>query len=105
MSQDTLTGQVTDTQIAEWKAKYKYGVYAIVVDDHIGYFKNPDRNDINCAMSKADKDKVLDVFEELANITFLGGSEDILKNDAMFIGASQELKVKLDGKKAILVNL
>ncbi len=105
MPQDTLIGQVTDAQITEWKTKYKYGVYAIAVDDHIGYFKNPDRNDINCAMSKADKDKVLDVFEELANITFIGGSGEILKNDAMFIGASQELKVKLDGKKATLVNL
>ena len=107
MSKDTnvLKGQATDEQIAEWKAKYKYGIYAMEVDGHIGYFKNPGRNELNCAMSKADRDKALDIFEELANVTFIGGSEEILKDDQMFIGVSQELKVKLDGKKAKLVNL
>ena len=107
MSKETndLVGVASDGQIAEWKAKHKYGIYAIEVDGHIGYFKNPGRNELNCAMSKADRDKALDVFEELAAITFIGGSEEILKDDQMFIGVSQELKVKLDGKKAKLVNL
>jgi hypothetical protein len=100
-----LKGQVSDAQIAEWKTKYKYGIYAIEVDGHVAYFKNPGRNELNCAMSKADRDKALDIFEELANITFLGGSDEVLTNDQMFIGVSQELKVKLDGKKARLVNL
>ena len=100
-----LTGQAPDTQLAEWKTKHKYGIYAIEVDGHIAYFKNPGRNELNCAMSKADRDKALDIFEELANITFIGGSEEVLKDDQMFIGVSQELKVKLDGKKAKLVNL
>lgn len=98
-------GQATEAQIIEWKTKYKAGIYAIEVDGHIAYFKNPGRHEINCAMSKADRDKALNIFEELATITFLGGSEEILKDDQMFIGASQELKVKLDGKKATLVNL
>jgi hypothetical protein len=101
----TLTGQVTDAQIAEWTAKHKYGIYALQVDGHIAYFKNPGRNELNCAMAKADKDKALDIFEELAAITFIGGSEEIIKDDQMFIGISQELKVKLEGKKATLVNL
>ncbi len=105
MNDNKLIGQATDAQIAEWKAKHKYGIYAVEVDGHVGYFKNPGRNELNCAMSKADRDKALDIFEELANITFIGGSEDILKDDQMFIGVSQELKVKLDGKKAKLVNL
>ncbi|PQJ12126.1 hypothetical protein CJD36_010090 [Flavipsychrobacter stenotrophus] len=100
-----LTGEVSEQQVAEWKAKYKYGIYALEVDGHIGYFKNPGRNELNCAMSKADRDKALDVFEELATLTFIGGSEELLKDDQMFIGISQELKVKLEGKKARLVNL
>ena len=101
----TLIGQVSDNQITEWKAKFKYGIYAIEVDGHVGYFKNPGRHELNCAMSKADKDKALAIFEELANVTFIGGSEEILKEDQMFIGVAQELKEKLDGKKATLVNL
>ena len=100
-----LAGQASESQIKEWKQKYKYGIYAIEVDGHIGYFKNPGRHELNCAMSKADRDKALDIFEELANITFIGGSDEILKDDQMFIGVSQELKVKLEGKRATLVNL
>jgi hypothetical protein len=100
-----LTGQATDSQIAEWKTKYKSGIYAVVVDGHIAYFKNPGRNELNCAMSKADNDKVLDLYEELAELTFVGGSEDVLKDDQMFVGMCQEMKVKLEGKKAVLVNL
>ncbi len=100
-----LRGQVTKEQIAEWKTRYKYGIYAVEVDGHIAYFKNPGRNELNCAMRKADREKVLDVFEELASITFIGGSTDVLQDDQMFIGVCQELKVKLDGKKARLVNL
>lgn len=101
----SFIGQASETQIAEWKAKHKYGIYALEVDGHIGYFKNPGRNELNCAMSKADRDKALDVFEELATLTFIGGSDELLKDDQMFIGISQELKVKLEGKKATLVNL
>ncbi|PQJ09497.1 hypothetical protein CJD36_019855 [Flavipsychrobacter stenotrophus] len=101
----TLIGVATEDQIKEWKAKYKYGIYALSVDGHIAYFKNPGRNELNCAMSKADRDKALHVFEELATLTFIGGSNEILTDDQMFIGISQELKVKLEGKKATLVNL
>jgi hypothetical protein len=105
MLQENPIGSASTEQIAEWKTKYKYGIYAIEVDGHVGYFKNPGRNELNCAMSKADREKALNIFEELAQLTFIGGSEEILRDDQMFIGVSQELKVKLDGKKAKLVNL
>ncbi|MES2701866.1 MAG: hypothetical protein V4649_04460 [Bacteroidota bacterium] len=100
-----LKGQASAAQIADWKARHKCGVYAIEVDGHIGYFKNPGRAELNCALSKADRDMALAVFEELASVTFIGGSEEILSDDQMFIGISQELKTKLEGKKAVLVNL
>ena len=105
MKEVALIGHASEAQIKEWKAKHKAGIYAVEVDGHVGYFKNPGRHEVNCSMAKADKDKALDLFEELANLTFIGGSEEILKDDQMFIGVSQEIKVKLDGKKATLVNL
>lgn len=101
----TMKGQVSLSQIDEWKQKYPYGIYAVEVDGHVAYFKNPGRHELNCALTKADKEKALAVFEELANITYIGGSEEVLKDDQMFIGICLELKVKLDGKKARLVNL
>ena len=104
-TQEALIGNVADAQIAEWKQKHKSGIYAIEVEGHIAYFKNPGRHELNCAMRKADKEKVLDMYEELATITFLGGSEEVLKDDQMFIGVSRELKVKMEGKRAKLVNL
>jgi hypothetical protein len=75
------------------------------VDGHVGYFKNPGRDEVNSALSQADKDTPLDMFAELANSTFLGGSDQILKDEPMFIGLANAIKVKLDGKKAVLVNL
>ncbi len=105
MKDNKLTGQATDAEIAEWKAKHKYGIYALEAGGHVGYFKNPDRNEINFAMSKADNDRVLNVFEGLASVTFIGGSRELLEDDQLFIGICQELKVKLEGKRAKLVNL
>lgn len=78
MSQETQkpVGQASEKEIADWKAKYKAGIYSIEVEGHIGYFKNPGRQELNCAMAKADRDRALDIFEELAELTFIGGSGD-----------------------------
>ncbi len=105
MNELQLTGQANAEQIAAWKKQYPGGVYAIEVDGHVGYFKNPTRKEMNYAMSKADKEAALDMFEQLAEITYLGGSEAVIRNDELFFGLVQELKVKMDGKKARLVNL
>ncbi len=104
-STQTLVGQESQETIDQWKTKYRQGIYALEVDGHIVYFKNPSRHEINCAMSKADRERALDVFEELAKLTFLGGSEEVLSDDQMFVGVCQEMKVKLEGKRAKLVNL
>ena len=98
-------GSVSEGQIKEWKATHKYGIYSIEVEGHIAYFKNPGRHELNCTMSKADNERALDMYEELASLTFIGGCDELLRDDQMFIGVCQELKVKLEGKKAVLVNL
>lgn len=100
-----LIGQVTAEQIAEWKAKHPLGIYAIQVGGHVAYFKNPNRHEMNCALSSADQDKPLDMFQEFSNLTYIGGSNEVLTNDSMFVGLCQKIKVKLDGIQAELVNL
>lgn len=100
-----LTGQATPEQIQEWKNKYKEGIYAIIVEDHIAYFKNPNRHEMNCAMSKASVEAALDMYDDLTRRTMIGGSEEVLNDDQMFFGAVQQVKVKMEGKKATLVNL
>lgn len=101
----TFIGIATDTQITDWKRQNPSGIYALVIDGHIAYFKNPNRHELNCAMSKMDKDQTLAVFESLAELTFLGGSELLLTDDQMFLGVCQQLKHKFEGKKAQLVNI
>jgi len=100
-----LIGQQSAEQIQQWKQQNKQGIYSIEADGHIAYFKNPNRHEMNCTMSKASLDAALDMYEELAKLTFLGGSEDLLNDDQMFFGLVQQIKVKLEGKKATLVNL
>lgn len=100
-----LNGQQPDEQVQKWKQQHKQGIYAIEADGHIAYFKNPNRHEMNCTMSKASMDAALDMYEELAKLTFLGGSEELLNDDQMFFGLVQQIKVKLEGKKATLVNL
>ena len=101
----SLIGLATEDQVAAWKKEYPKGIYGLEVDGHIGYFKNPGRAEMNCAMSKVDKDAALDMFEDLAQTTFIGGSEAVLVDDEMFYGIVQQIKVKMEGKKAIMVNL
>lgn len=107
MNKDSIdvAGQALPEEISAWKAKHKTGIYAIEVDGHIAYFKNPGRAEVNCCLSKADKERSLDVFETLASTTFIGGSEEVLKDDQMFLGLVDAIKDKLSGKKATLVNL
>jgi len=100
-----LIGQADQSQIDTWKKENTEGIYQIEVEGHAGYFKNPNRREMNCAMSKADPDAALDMYEELARVTFLGGSKDVLENDSMFFGVVRQIKVKMEGKKAKLVNL
>lgn len=100
-----LIGQLSETEIQELKKTHTGGIYAVKVDGHISYFKNPNRAEMNCSMSKADSFAPLHMFEELANVTFIGGSREPLDNDEMFYGLTNQLKTKMDGKKAEMVNL
>lgn len=102
---EILTGQASPEQIAAWKKQYTQGIYALVVDGHIAYFKNPGRNEMNCAMSRASGTAALDMYDDLARRTLIGGSEAVLDDDQMFFGAVQQVKTKMEGKKAQLVNL
>jgi hypothetical protein len=100
-----LKGQATAEQIKEWNGKYPGGIYAVEFDEHVGYFKNPDRAEVNCALTKSDAKKPLAVLEDLANMTFIGGSDEVLKNDTLFLGVCNSIKNKMDGPTGRLVNL
>ncbi len=99
-----LNGQATQDVIDNWKKEHK-NIYAIEVDGHIGYFREPTRDDANFAASQLDPDSPYDFFETVMRETKIGGSEALLNEDALYLGALQLVKKKVDGKKAKLVNL
>ena len=97
-------GEVDEKQIADWKKLSPLGIYQVVSESgHVGYFRNPNRNEVNCALQKTKQP--LDPIIELANLTVLGGSKELLSNDTMFLGILNEIKGKLDGQRAVLVDL
>ncbi len=98
------TGKVSEDQIAKWKKEYPLGIFYVATEEgHIAYFKNPTRNDVNCALRKTAQP--LDRLEELFDLTFIGGSDEIKKNDTMLMGVCNKLQTKMDGSMAVLVNL
>ena len=103
--QPVLIGEASAEQITEWKEKYKQGIYRLVTKGHVSYFQNPSRIHMNASMSRANMDSPLDMYEQLAKLTYIGGSKEPLQNDAMFFGVTTALKTKMDGEKAVLENL
>jgi hypothetical protein len=99
------TGEATAEQIEAWKKLHKDGIYVMKVDGRFIYFKNPSRFDLNCAYAKMSNAATYDMYEELANITCIGGDKTLLADDQYFIGIANRMKGKLDGKVAELVNL
>ncbi len=104
-----LNGQATAAEIAAWKAKYPGGIYAIYAPEpeptHVGYFKNPMRIEVNVALAEASVTRKLASSEKLAELTFIGGSEELLKREDFFLGICDDIRKKMDGVKTKVVNL
>jgi len=99
------TGEVTDTQIAAWKEKNPKGIFFVKSGDHIGYFRNPYRGDVNAALAEMDNKKPLASIEKFCKMIWLGGSDAILNEDQIWLGVCAQVKDKMNGIKAELVNL
>lgn len=105
MEEIKLTGQVEQSQIDAWKASWPNGIYAVECKGRIGYFKNPDVNDTNYALSKESKDKRLDKWKAMADVTWLGGCDELLTNDRYFLSIIGFIQAACDGEESKLVNL
>ena len=100
-----LIGEASPEQIKEWKEKYKGGIYQVANGGYVAYFQNPNRIHVNIAMSKSNNDAAFDMYETLAKLTKIGGSEELLTNDEFFYDLTLHLKTKIEGKKGQLKNL
>lgn len=87
------------------KRQHPQGIFALFQKSGVAVFKKPSRAEMNFALSKADKDATLDMFEALAEACFIAGDEGLLKNDERFFGAVTQFKEIIEGEKTELVNL
>ena len=101
-----LIGQLAPEEIQKLKDANKAdGIYAIEVGGHIGYFRNPNLDDLNFAASQVDVDAPLDFNKTIMNETQIAGSQEITKDFDLFMGASKVVSKRIDGAKASLVEL
>ena len=103
MTEKTMIGQATAEQIKEWKETHG-DVFAIRTEGHICYLKKPSRKAISYA-SVAGKTDPLKFNETLLRECWLGGSEEIRKNDDLFMAASGVLDQLINVKEAELEKL
>lgn len=100
---ETLIGQATAEQIKEWKEAHG-NIFTIKTDGHICYLRKPSRKAISYA-SVAGKTDPLKFNETLLRECWLGGSEEIRKNDDLFMAASGVLDQLIEIKAAELEKL
>ena len=96
----TLLGQATPEQIAQWKEQYGK-VFSYEVDGRICYLRPVDRNTYALAASKVTTSPAK--FNEiLVEKCWLGGDEEIRKNDEYYFGLCDFTEELLNKKKGQL---
>jgi hypothetical protein len=100
-----LKGQATDAQIAEWKGTHKAGLYFVKNETDIAYFREPVIHDVEAALAVADDEKPFAAIKKFGELTMVGGSDAILNDDQMFLGARKELAKHWGGIEASSGNL
>jgi hypothetical protein len=104
MEQKQLIGQATPEQIAEWKAKHGE-IYAYEVDGKVCYMRAVDRNTYSLAASKVTSAGPAKYNEVVIDNVWLGGCEDIRKEDGYWFGLIEFLEELLAKKKGTLSKL
>lgn len=102
-------GRASDEQIAEWKKKHPQGIYSLIVEREDGkygevYFCKPNRNHLNFCRSKRNPSAQLDEWVALAEVTFVGGDESLLKDDQAMISICHQMENQEIGKTYLVLN-
>lgn len=103
MSKTEWIGQATPEQIAAWKEQHGE-LFAIRAGGHVCYLHKPSRRAISYA-SVAGKSDPLKFNETLLRECWVGGSEEIRRNDELFLAASGVLAELIEVKEAELEKL
>ena len=95
--------EVTPEQIESWKSQHG-DIFAIKVDGKTAYLKKPDRRTLSFASVAGQKDP-MKFNEIILENCFIGGDEEIKKDDSLFLAASSKIVELIEVKEAELVKL
>lgn len=87
--------EVTQAVIDGWKEKHGK-VTRYKAHDKVAYFRTPTRKEAEAASVLAQDKKPVQSNEMLAKACFLGGDEEIIKEDKYFFGLSTHLQNLID---------
>lgn len=94
---------VNQEQIDAWKLQHG-DIFAIKVDGKTAYLKKPDRRTLSFASVAGQKDP-MKFNEIILENCFIGGDEEIKKDDSLFLAASSKIVELIEVKEAELVKL
>lgn len=97
------SGQATPEQIQAWKAQHGE-IFAISVEDKIGYLRKVDRKTLSFASTIGTKDP-MKFNEVILTNCWLGGDDELKTNDDYFLAVSGTLSQLIIVKEAELVKL
>lgn len=87
--------KVTKKQIEEWKEKHG-DVYELPVGDKVAYVKAPNMADQKRAVGALLRGSEIDYAENMLDAIFLGGDEEIKKDDDYFFPAKKAIQKLFD---------
>lgn len=106
MKKIALIGLLTPEGITKLKADHSpLKIFGIEVGGHIGYFREPDLDDLNIAASEADSDTPLEFNRIVMRECFVDGSDAVINDNRLYLSASKIMSKRIDGEKAKLVEL
>lgn len=93
-----MTEQVSQTMIEDWKKKHG-NVICYTVEDKVGYFRKPTRQELSYASVASNQGKdTIKYTETIMNSCWLGGDREILEKDEYFIGAMSVIEALAEVK-------
>lgn len=102
-TENKMVGQATPEEIKAWKEKYG-DIFAVKCDGHVAYLRKPSRKALSYA-SVAGKTDPFKFNEVILKECFVGGSEAVKTDDALFLGVSAKLAEIIEVKEAELEKL
>lgn len=106
---DKPVGTAEESKIAEWKKAHPQGIFSMLIERNDGkvgqiYFCRPNRNHLNYCWTKRDPKAKDEQYLALAEVTYLGGDDTLLKDEQAMITVCAHMETMDVGKAGMILN-